>query len=140
MMPTGEWSYSNNVITDPNGNKITLDNMEGLSHSQKALYSKYIFELINQIPKLLHDLEWREDQVTALFKELRHCKNRDKEFYIKGMIAAGDIVSDTEANSSTSRDALNSVLDELEALIKKAEEYEIQTDEIPTRNSYPEVQ
>jgi len=121
MIPTGEWSYSENVITDPEGNEIILD-MKSLDQSQQALYSRYIFELINQVPKLLYDLNWHKDQVVALFRELHHWKQRSNEFYIKGLVTAGDVVSNTEANSPTSRDALNSVLDKLEELLDKAEE------------------
>jgi len=121
MMPEGPWSWDHkeSQLIDPKGNRHTIS-FGGLMPAYEKMYGEYICELLNRIPNIMWDLDWRTQQVAGLFRELKHRIEKTNQAYIKGIEDAADIVSSIQATSPTSRDALNEAIDKLNNLRTQA--------------------
>jgi len=132
MMPEGSWSwdYKKSQLVDPNGNRHTLF-FGKLTAAEEKLYGEYICELLNRTPHIIWDLDWRIQQVAGLFRELKHRIEKTNQAYVNGIEDAADVISNIQATSPTSRDALNEAIDKLDALRTQAKA--TGRNEIPSR-------
>ena len=116
MIPKGSWTLSEDgSLVDPNGNIVEITS--NLSPVNKKLYSELLYELLNRVPHLLHDLNIEQKKVSGLFKELRHTKGRVRESYNRGVSDAALSLETILVNTPTARNALVEASESIEQLL-----------------------
>ncbi|KKN14203.1 hypothetical protein LCGC14_0998370 [marine sediment metagenome] len=116
MVPEGNWTLNKDgSLVDPNGNIVEI--ISNLSPVNKKLYSELIYELINRVPCILHDLTVERKKVLGLFKELRHTKGRVRESYSRGVSDAAAALHSVQVNTPTARFALIEASESMEQLL-----------------------
>ena len=116
MIPEGNWTLNKDgSLVDPNGNIIEISS--NLSDVNKKIYSELLYELINRVPYILHDLTVERKKVVGLFKELKHTKNRVRESYSRGVSDAAATLHTIKVNTPTARNALVEAFESIEQLL-----------------------